>query len=202
MAILSLFLMLAFTFFTGLGAALPAAAPSSPATSPAPLRSMGSCSIINPTDDFVESWLSGLVGGYAGNAEAEAKVDNNEDPVQYGGTSLFNYDDGPIKWGDETWPGITLIPYCFESEQSRIDGKDRVEAAVKLWIDALGGERSPSSGHSLKIIEWYNYAKFEPFYCFGSSQANQQWNPSLRTDTVAIAMKKICTTGLRNYGKS
>jgi hypothetical protein len=117
---------------------------------------MGSCTIINPTDDYVKAKVARIEAKIA-RANGDAIVTSDDSPIQHGGSSLFNYADGPMKWTDHMWKGVTIVPYCFEDEGSRIVGKDRVEAAIKLYIDALGGERSPASGHSIRIIECYNY---------------------------------------------
>jgi hypothetical protein len=148
---------------------------------------MGSCHIINPTDDYIKAKLVKIAAKVA-RTNGDATVANDDIPVQHGGSPLFNYRDEPMKWNGEVWSGTTVILYCFEDEQSRVDGKDRVEAAMKMWMDTLGGERSLELGYSISIIERYNYAKFKPFYCLGGSKDYQQWNTHLPAATVTIEL--------------
>jgi hypothetical protein len=113
---------------------------------------------------------------------------------------LFNYIDqgGPQKWSDAIWPGKTAIPYCFATETDRIQLHERVEAAIKLWIDALGGERGTDNGHDLQFLEWYDFKAFRVQLCYDSrSNENRQWNHALPTTTLAIYLREHMNMGAK-----
>jgi hypothetical protein len=83
-----------------------------------------------------------------------------------------------------------------ETERSRLH--ERVEAAIKLWIYALGGERGRDNSHDLHFNEWYDYVERKPRLCYDPrSDNNQHWNPSLPTTTVTIRLSKEQTDGAK-----
>jgi hypothetical protein len=160
------------------------------------------CIIPPITNEQVEAHLAAYAAENTNNAYPSDITDTTHyrDTTQYGGVSLFNYMNwgGPQKWTDALIPGRTEVTYCFMTETERTELYERVEAAVKLWIDALGGKRGRDNGHDLHFNEWYDYVERKPRLCYDPrSDNNQHWNPSLPTTTVTIRLSKEQTGGAK-----
>jgi len=110
------------------------------------------------------------------------------DGMQSGATSLWCHEGGggPKKWTELYIKGITLIPYCFPTEEHRKANSEKLEAAIKLWMTALGGGPSPGTNHNIIFSEYVDFSQ-NPRYCIDvNSPAESKWNMAVPYKTVAI----------------
>ncbi|KAI4690087.1 uncharacterized protein J4E84_004268 [Alternaria hordeiaustralica] len=108
--------------------------------------------------------------------------------MQSGATSLWGHEGGggPKKWTELYIKGITLIPYCFPTEEHRKANVEKLEAAIKLWMTALGGGPSPGTNHKIIFSEYVDFSQ-NPRYCIDvNSPAESKWNMAVPYKTVAI----------------
>lgn len=114
------------------------------------------------------------------------------DGVQFGAATLWGHDNegGPRKWEDLYVKGLTVIPYCFPNAAHRVANVNRAEAAIKLWMTALGGKASKSTGHKILFFEWTDSSwlgSSQPLYCIDvNSPVESKWNLKVPYKTVAI----------------
>ncbi|RYO56981.1 hypothetical protein AA0113_g8357 [Alternaria arborescens] len=117
------------------------------------------------------------------------KTENRSyDGVQSGASSIWGHEGsgGPKKWTDLYVKGLTVIPYCFPTEEHRKANIAKVEAATELWITALGGKASEASGHKIMFSEWIDPRK-KPMYCIDvNSPFDSKWSMAVPYKTVAI----------------
>ncbi|CAN9226127.1 unnamed protein product [Alternaria alternata] len=110
------------------------------------------------------------------------------DGVQSAASSIWGHEGSgrPKKWTDLYVKGLTVIPYCFPTEEHRKANIATVEAATELWITALGGKASEASGHKIMFSEWIDPRK-KPMYCIDvNSPVDSKWNMAVPYKTVAI----------------
>ena len=66
------------------------------------------------------------------------------------------------------WPrregGLQTINYCFIDQHARDQLKGVFDAAVNIWMNALGGPASAQTGHSLEFRE--HTANGQPIFCY------------------------------------
>jgi hypothetical protein len=89
---------------------------------------------------------------------------------------------------DEGQPGkLRVIDYCFATAEARVATWCNVQAAIKIWSDALGGPASPQTGHNLAFRERTHNGS--PAFCYTQWDAAAErghWNDDLPGDTLAI----------------
>ncbi|KAI4934227.1 hypothetical protein J4E85_002083 [Alternaria conjuncta] len=108
--------------------------------------------------------------------------------MQSGATSLWGHEGsgGPKKWTELYIKGITLIPYCFPTEEHRKANVEKLEAAIRVWMTALGGGPSPGTNHKIIFSEYVDFSQ-NPRYCIDvNSPAESKWNMAVPYKTVAI----------------
>jgi hypothetical protein len=113
----------------------------------------------------------------------------NADGVQTGASDLWGHEPsgGPKKWGEVYVRGLTVIPYCFPTEDHRNKNVNKVQFAIEKWMTALGGPASASSGHSIAFWEWVDMKTRKPRYCIDmNSPIDSRWNMQIPYKTVAI----------------
>jgi hypothetical protein len=108
--------------------------------------------------------------------------------MQSGASSLWGHEGsgGPKKWTELYVKGITVIPYCFPTEEHRKANLAKMEAAIELWMTSLGGPSSKGTNHGIMFSEWIDTRK-NPRYCIDvNSPVDSKWNMEIPYKTVAI----------------
>lgn len=81
------------------------------------------------------------------------------------------------------------IRYCYASVAARTQLKPSVDAAIQLWMNALGGPASAATRHGLSLTEVVDVAR-NPMYCFYSDyQSYEQpgtWHGGIWKGALAI----------------
>ncbi|KAF2634137.1 hypothetical protein P280DRAFT_554799 [Massarina eburnea CBS 473.64] len=85
---------------------------------------------------------------------------------------------------------LTVIEFCFALLPFREQALFRFMMAIDIWINALGGEAGPHSGHSIAFQETF-YSDGTPLPCYipGTAQNHPpygQWNPVLPSHILQI----------------
>lgn len=89
--------------------------------------------------------------------------------------------------GPTPWPrrggGLHTISYCYVDQNARDRLKRIFDAAINIWMQALGGGPSAQTGHALEFREYA--VNGHPFYCYLDA-AHTVWNQMVPVDFLAI----------------
>jgi hypothetical protein len=115
------------------------------------------CGVPFPTNDETLSAFSAL-------------FNDTLSPSSLGSSDLLNF--ASIHGGSKPWPRdestrdkLVTITYCYEKIAGRVRLSADFEAAIGVWMHALGGKASKNTGHGLEFREAKD-GKENPLYCF------------------------------------
>ncbi|KAF2009551.1 hypothetical protein BU24DRAFT_78049 [Aaosphaeria arxii CBS 175.79] len=121
-------------------------------------------------------------------SELEALANNsNMDPGSLGSASMFGHNDqyAPKLWPRDPATGRVVINYCYYDHISRgmIAPSQLIEAAIELWMRALGGPASQATRHGI-VFKERQYNGY-PLYCYEHGSW-ENWNHLIPLDTLVI----------------
>lgn len=108
------------------------------------------------------------------------------DPGALGAADVFGSNAGP---GPKPWLRgsnlLVTIPYCYREPYERASLAWRVEEAIKIWENALGGQASKDTGHAVVFKETTDQGR--PLYCYDLGASNRfKWNDDIPYETVSV----------------